>query len=200
MPTPIVERKPCSKCGAMALPSTLALTGGLCMPCKNKADEIANRKEFKMVSPRLDLELSAVRAMPFFQVCDRVWDLVVNASYASNFTDPTSNYPESSFAVLLEEPWRIAYAVHAMEYDVLAGGFRQYFDNQGDVLNQSVLSGLRLIGATEHFNIFQDAVSNQEDDAALSALTSRYYDACKLEDPRELLASYIVANFDRYIS
>lgn len=151
-----------------------------------------------MIQPELNLDFETAKATPFFALCDRVWDAVVKASFASNFTTDECEYSESVFSNLLEEPWRIAYAIHAMEYDVLAGGFEKFFHNHASVLNDSVLFGLGLLGATEHQAIFREAIMNKSDESALSTLDGRYFTACRNVDPRELLATYIISNFDRY--
>jgi hypothetical protein len=85
-----------------------------------------------------------------------------------------------------------------MEYAVLSGGFNHYFWSHGNALNDRVLTGVGLIGAFEHQEIFREAVANQEDEIALSKLnlTTRFYHASP--DPRELLAKYIITNFDRF--
>lgn len=181
----------------MALPATLALTGGLCMPCKKREEEAADRKVFTYVAPRLDFDLPTAEAMPFFDLCDRVWDAVVKASNASNFSTEDCEYTESAFSNLLEEHWRTTYAIHAMEYDVFASGFETFFANHQSVLNESVLTGFGLIGAREQQAIFEEAIANQDDVSALSQLDGRYYEASG--NARERLAQYIVANFERFV-
>jgi hypothetical protein len=153
-----------------------------------------------MVFPVLGFDVKAARGMPFFELCDSVWDAVVKACWASNVTKDVDAQFEYALANRLEEHWRISYAVHEMEYDVLSGGFSHYFWSHGDTLNESVLTGLGLIGAFEHQEIFREAVANQSDDEALSKLklATRFYHASP--DPRELLAKYIITNFDRFSS
>lgn len=193
------ERIPCARCGAMALPGTIKITGGLCMPCKNLEEKVAREKPFKLTPPQLDLDLQLASDAPFFDLCDKVWNLVVQASSASNFKDDSLNYPESRFALLLPEHWQIAYAVHAMEYDVLSGGFQRFFENHADVLNPVLIYGLGLIGAGAHQRIFQEAARRSEKAESFNGLDREFYDACRVHsDPRELLAAYIVANHSKF--
>jgi hypothetical protein len=183
----------------MALPATIKTTGGLCMPCKNLEEKVASEKPFKLVAPQLHLDLKTASETPFFNLCDTVWDMVVKASYASNFKDDTFNYPESKFALLLPEHWQIAYSIHAMEYDVLAGGFDQFFDNHADVLNPVLEHGLGLIGASVQQRIFLEATQRFESGDSFEGLDNDFYDACRVHsDPRELLAAYIVTNHSKF--
>jgi hypothetical protein len=158
------------------------------------------RGQIPTVPPTLNFDLAAAQSMPFFDLCDRVWDAVVKARWASNPSKDITNAAEAEFANRLDEPWRISYAIHEMEYDVLSGGFDNFFFNHGDALSEAVVNGLGIIGAQEHQTIFRVAAANQENEDILSKLDSRYYEACRQVDPRELLAEYIRSNFDRYSS
>ncbi len=151
-----------------------------------------------MVSPKLDFDAEAATKMQFFERCDHVWDAVVKACWASAPPEEVGAQVEAVLVNRLEEPWRISYAVHEMEYDVLDGGFKSFFWSHGDVLNESVLAGLGLIGASKHQAVFRDAIASQYDEEALSQLSSRYYEACREVGPRELLAKYIVRHFDDF--
>ncbi len=151
-----------------------------------------------MVRPTLDFDLETARQLPPFELCDRIWDAVVKACWASNLTKNVGAEMQDRLANGFEEPWRIAYAVHEMEYEVLSGGLKNFFWTHGSVLNDSVLAGLGLIGATEHQALFREAVANPSDEKALSELTRRFYEVCHEVDPRALLAEYIVRNFDEF--
>lgn len=158
-----------------------------------------DRTPFKLIIPRIDIDLRTASEAKFFDLCDMVWDLVVQASHASNFRDDDFSYPESKFALLLPRHWQIAYAIHAMEYDVLAGGFSQFFDNHADVLNLVLLEGLGVVGASAHQKIFQEAVARVEVGDSLDGLDRDFYKACRVHsDPRQLLAGFIVINLSKF--
>src|SRR5215472_2885752 len=110
-----------------------------------------------MVTPTLDFDIKAAKEMPFFNLCDHVWNAVVEACWASNSTKDVDAQVEYALANRLEEHWRISYAVHDMEYAVLDGGFKGYFWSHGNALNESVLTGLALIGASEYQAVFREA-------------------------------------------
>jgi hypothetical protein len=176
----------------MALPSTIAATGGFCMPCKIKADrEEEDEKTTKVEHPRLEFDLATAKAMTSFDLCDAVWSAV------QEFLD-ASEGGEVSALKRLAKPWQVGYAVHEVEYNVLSGGFASHHWSHESDLDKFVLSGLDTIGAKEHGKIFKEATLKWGDEKALHQLTQRYYDACKKVDPRELLASYMLENFSAY--
>ncbi len=176
------------------------------MPCK-KAEERKSReqssgateKPFELQLPRLNIDLQTAAETPFFDLCDKTWNLVVKASDASNFKGNGLCYPESEFALLLPEHWQVAYAIHAMEYDVLAGGFEQFFENHSDVLIPVLDRGLGAINANVHQSIIRDAAKRYRNEESLDDLDEAFYGACRdHSDPREMLAGYIVANHSKF--
>ncbi len=87
-----------------------------------------------------------------------------------------------------------------MEYDVLAGGFINFFENHGDGLVAAAAKGLEDIGASKHRSILLEAADHFDDeDEVLRQFGSAFYAACRSDgDPRKMLASYILANFDLF--
>lgn len=54
-PTDIALRVPCKQCGALVLPSTASLTGGMCMPCFKKPERDQVQAQFEADSKDRDL-------------------------------------------------------------------------------------------------------------------------------------------------
>ncbi len=89
--------------------------------------------------------------MDDFDLCDHLWQLAVDHFYESgeDEEEPQCNYPESLYAADLPDHWWTAYGVHAFEYDVLAGGIRQFLDNHNGLTNDKTSSAFRAIGHPE---------------------------------------------------
>ncbi|MBK8040029.1 MAG: DUF4375 domain-containing protein [Verrucomicrobiaceae bacterium] len=153
------------------------------------------------VLPLLRLTIDEARALEYFVLCDIAWEAVTSACAESRFVpeDPDAR-AEDVFIDLLPSHWSTVYAVHEMEYDVLAGGFINFFENHGDGLVAAAAKGLADIGASKHRSILLEAADHFDDeDEVIGPFGSAYYAACRSDgDPREMLASYILANFDLF--
>src|SRR3954467_3774673 len=111
--------------------------------------------------PQLLLSDAEISQLDDFALCDKLWGLVVEAYYYDhNLTDlenASCAYPESLFAKDLSFHWWVAYAVHAFEYDVLAGGFEEFFCNHAGLTNAETKAALAHIGARDFVPVFADA-------------------------------------------
>lgn len=145
-----------------------------------------------MVYPHLKFDLAEAKEQPIFDLCEAVWSAVADACGQTKYGANVEPY-----VYLLPEPWRIAYAVHDLEGYVLGGGFISYFDTHTKLLHQEALNGFSLIGAKKHHEIVRQAFEMQDDEEALRELDSLFYDY-SMDDPRQLLARYIIDHFAAY--
>ncbi len=179
--------------------------------------------------PQLLLSNAEVSLIDDFAVCDKFWGLVVDAYYKNNAVDwehASCNYPESLFAKDLSFHWWVAYAVHAFEYDVLAGGLEQFFNNHAGLTNAETKAAFAHIGGHDFVPVFDDAcavfdrwrstklftpdpATTDEEYEQLRDLFSRELSpVCErlwklryeTQDPRSLLATYIRQNLELFRS
>lgn len=154
-----------------------------------------------IVLPVLTMSADEARALDYFALCDKAWAAVTLACAESQFVPEDADArPEDVFIDLLPSHWSTAFAVHEMEYDLLAGGFINFFENHGDGLVAAAAKGLEDIGALKHRSILLEAADHFDDeDEVLGRFGSAFYAACRSDgDPRKMLASYILANFDLF--
>jgi hypothetical protein len=106
--------------------------------------------------PAFTKQEAEIVGMDNFALCDLLWQLVMDTFHkqAAADDDPPCNCPESLFAAELPEHWWIAYGVHAFEYDVLAGGIRQFLDNHNGLTNHQTAEALKTIGHPELADAF----------------------------------------------
>ena len=174
--------------------------------------------------PQLLLSDAEIALLDDFALCDKLWSLVVNAYYDHEVVDWDSapcNYPESLFAKDLSFHWWVAYAVHAFEYDVLAGGFAEFFENHAGLTNADTKAALAHIGAHDFVPVFADACGVCErfselfrrDPARtgeeyvelrdrfsreLSPMWDRFWELLQSQDPRSYLATWIRKNLELF--
>lgn len=65
---------------------------------------------------------------------------------------------EAAIVRRLSPGLRAIYTTHALESEVLGGGFNQYFWNSNGALADEALAGLRRIGASKHAAILEEAI------------------------------------------
>lgn len=108
----------------------------------------------QLTPPKLTESVSDIIALDDFALCDHIWSLVSNGYHAQtdiwskDFSKEVSkcDYPESLWAMQLPEHWWTAYAVHAFEYDELAGGICQFLDNHNGLTNERTAAAFCTIG------------------------------------------------------
>ncbi len=166
------------------------------MPCGLRAERKAQSRRAALVYPKLEIEIAQARELPFFNLCELVWSTASEACAKSNYRFRFDHDVEA-FVFLLPEPWRVAYAVHELEGYVLGGGFTSFFDTHSKVLHQDALKGFKAIGASKHLEIVRKALKLRDDEEALGELDSLFFD-CSKDDPRKLLAAYILEHFTAF--
>ena len=164
---------------------------------------------------KTDAELAE---MEDFLVCELIWEAVTDAyeehgSSRWEDEDPPCDCPESLYALELPEHWRNGYLIHALEYDYLKGGIREFFFNHEGLTNAETLEALRKVGATEvveiltiAFDEFEKSRQAAKDpekaqstlDAQLAPLTKRLYHLDEQSDPRRCLAAWVRENAQQF--
>ena len=183
------EKIPCSKCGAMVLPSTFERTGGLCMPCKNgNRESIENSKAFYAQQKELD------KSCPF----RALWCNLVQRIFSNNGN-----------IEILSEDEKLYFAVNELVGEIYNGGFEQYFHNSSGSNYRLAEYGLIRIEAKNSVALLRkaktelfgdDAVPKEQSqrwlfldkpdsDKALNKLDEKFYqDPDGLNDKLELFA------------
>jgi hypothetical protein len=177
--------------------------------------------------PQLLLSDAEISLLDDFALCDKLWGLVVEAYYhdhgLTDLENAPCNYPESLFAKDLSFHWWVAYAVHAFQYDVLAGGLAQFFENHAGLTNAETKAALAHIGAHDFVPVFADAcavcdrfselfrrdpVGTGEEyiqlrdrfSKELSPMWHRLWDLYQSQEPRSYLTTYIRDNLELFRS
>lgn len=131
----MIDRVPCSECGALILQSTAARTGGLCRPC------LGGYRRGIEEGKRVHAEETAYRSSP----AGRYWaDLAIRGSA----------HP-AGFETLPDQE-KALYAVRLLIGEAYRGGFYQYFESIGD-RHRYAVDGLRLIGAARTLALVREA-------------------------------------------
>lgn len=131
------EKIPCTKCGALVLPSTAERTGGLCMPCKSgNRENIERGKEYYKKQRELD------KTCPY----RALWKELINKVY----------HTEGGFNILSEEE-QLYFAVTVLTGEVYNGGFDQFFTNSSGAYYCKAELGLVRLGATHSLKLLHQA-------------------------------------------
>lgn len=140
----MTEKTNCSKCGVSILQDTADANLGLCAPCKggfrDSIEESKRRRE-------LEEQYDPFRAL-WVSLVERVYD--TSAGYES-----------------LTDDERLYFAVGMMDGDVINGGTHQYFSNSSGDYHNDALSGLKILGAKETFDLITRAQYLLFDDATI---------------------------------
>lgn len=172
----------------------------------------------EMTPLRIEETDGELAEMDDFDVCELIWEAVTDAyeehgSSRWEEEDPPCDYPESLYALELPEQWRYGYLIHALEYDYLKGGLREFFFNHDGLTNSETLDALHQVGATDaaeilaiacdEFQKSRESVSDPEKaqsnlDAQLAPLTKRLYHLGEESDPRRCLAVWVRNNAQKF--
>jgi hypothetical protein len=133
----MTEKVPCTKCGALVLPSTAERTGGVCMACKNGTRESMEKsKEYYKKERELD------KTCPFRLFWKELVSRVYNESKGFNS---------------LSEEEKIYFSVNCLSGEVYNGGFNQYFSNSAGENYKHAELGLIQLEATNSLRLLRKA-------------------------------------------
>jgi hypothetical protein len=133
----MTEKVPCTKCGALVLPSTAERTGGVCMACKNGTRESMEKsKEYYKKERELD------KTCPFRLFWKELVSRVYNESKGFNS---------------LSEEEKIYFSVNCLSGEVYNGGFDQYFSNSAGENYKHAELGLIQLEATNSLRLLRKA-------------------------------------------
>jgi hypothetical protein len=130
----MIERVPCSECGAEILPVTAAATGGVCMACKqgirkNMEESKEYYRQLKEYDPYRELWTSLVRRV---------------------------HRTEEGYAGLTDDE-RAYFAAGLLEGEVYNGGMDQFFSNHSGEVYEDAVNALLDLGAVHSLRLLTRA-------------------------------------------
>ena len=132
-----MEKVPCTKCGALILPTTAQSTGGLCMPCKaGTREQIEAAKEYYARERELD------KTCPFRALWRSLHKRVFSEDGGFE-----------SLSVVEQRYW----AVNELVGEVYNGGFDQYFYNYSGEHYPITVEALKELGAEASLSLLVQA-------------------------------------------
>ncbi|TQV70795.1 DUF4375 domain-containing protein [Exilibacterium tricleocarpae] len=163
-----MDRVPCKKCGAKALPSTIEKTKGYCMPCFKGPDKRSELQKYEDKAVRMGLmkDSDRVAHLPGLETKElnvsdellpfgRTYKDVLRCKDEAEPYQLLSNlsaiimYKEQSHGLeSLSQEERYIYAVDGMLTEVNNGGFYQFFFNSTGELSYDLVPALEVIGST----------------------------------------------------
>ena len=129
------DKLPCKECGALILPTTFEITGGVCMACKNGIRR--NIEKSKQAAKKHSTKPDPSR---------NLWVSLVNKVHG-----PGGDFKKLSHAE------KIYFCVGMLEGEVYNGGFDQFFVNDSGSYYADTIKALEEIGAPQSLELLKQA-------------------------------------------
>ena len=163
-----MDRVPCKKCGAKALPSTIERTNGYCMPCFKGPDKKSMFERIEDMAVRMGVMKDSDRVAHLPSLDDeeinlpdellpfgRTYKEVLKHQDDAEPYEILSNlsaiimYKEQDHGMAsLSQQERYIYVIDGMLKEVNNGGFSQFFFNSTGELSYDLVPALEAIGST----------------------------------------------------
>jgi hypothetical protein len=136
---------PCTKCGALILPTTAQATGGVCMPCKQgNRENLERAKEYYKKQKEYN---------PFREL----WTSLVQRVHQT----------EAGYEGLTHEE-RVYWCARILEGEVYNGGFHQFFTNSSGEHFEDTINALLELRAFESLKLLRAAADLLFEDGMVS--------------------------------